>query len=868
MLAQKLDLALLLSVEALRITPTVEARSALISAIEQSPKLHSYLPIHGSRVSSVQFTPDGERLFSAMRDGRVIEWEIGSGEIVAEAKMKKDEEIRSFILSPDGCFLALGCSDGSIQLWESDSLITSMEFHEQSCAINSLAFSPDGQRLASASMDKTICIWDVKARRLFRSPIRETASSLVFGLDGSKLFFARFDLNLLSSDLQDNGIYGLDVESGEILENPLLGHRSGVTQIATDAKRRLLASVGTFSTFLWDLAECKMLMPKLEGHKDFVWALAVSSDGKLVATGSSDQTVIVWGSNTRKAIGEPLRGHTASVQALAFDPRGSLLASGSEDSNVLVWDLRKSTQLRVPFAIHPEVNRAIFSPDGTRVITCGNDRDNSIVIWDAKTGAQITRLLGHENSVNSVSIHRNGERLVSGSSDNTVRVWSFESEEPVFNPVSGEAKALAVSFSPKDDAFATAYEKIKDQTALVVMRCLGRPSRVQQTLAWEENVRDLAFCSEGRYLVASTDHDLWVWDWKISRDRPRVLLSGSRFTAVAFSAFAKILAATTSVGTVHFFRTPSFEPLGTPLQAHTVPLTAIAFREDGELLATGASDGSVVFWDVASRTKLGTASEVNTHTIVSLDFSLDGTRLLSAGYDGLITLWDVSEDSWAERALSMANRRLTSEEISAYSVEIPADPSSRDLTRVTSLPLGSDLVRNQGELRGKASSAEEEFLQSKAQERRRLEEALDRKKEAKGFEERGDYAESLAGYNDTIAIFRELSKVNGLLTLDLAHGLYDRGACLFAMGRTENAIADMTEALNLFENDSKFHTQRREQSTLLRPFPSELDARRGLANVNNDLGVIWRSLTNNSRALEPLFRFHYKTRSNFGPIRR
>jgi WD40 repeat protein len=74
--------------------------------------------------------------------------------------------------------------------------------------------------------------------------------------------------------------------------------------------------------------------------------------------------------------------------------------------------------------IQGSVNSVAISHDGTRIIS--GSSDNSIRIWDAQTGGALHELKGHSSSVNSVAISHDGTRIISGSDDNSIRIWDAQ----------------------------------------------------------------------------------------------------------------------------------------------------------------------------------------------------------------------------------------------------------------------------------------------------------------------------------------------------------------------------------------------------------------------------------------------------------
>ena len=115
--------------------------------------------------------------------------------------------------------------------------------------------------------------------------------------------------------------------------------------------------------------------------------MAFSPDGKTLASGSEDKTIILWDVSNRESpvqSGAPLKGHTDGVYSVAFSPDGKTLASGSYDKTVILWDVsnrRSPVQLGVPFGRRLETVRSVaFNPDGKTLVS--GSGDGAITLWD------------------------------------------------------------------------------------------------------------------------------------------------------------------------------------------------------------------------------------------------------------------------------------------------------------------------------------------------------------------------------------------------------------------------------------------------------------------------------------------------------
>lgn len=195
----------------------------------------------------------------------------------------------------------------------------------------------------------------------------------------------------------------------------------------------------------------------LTGHTAAVNGLAISPDGKLVVSGSSDKTVRLWDLETGQEIRQLLQD--AAVWSVTFNADGTLLAIGCQDKTIPLWEVA-SLQKRLTLSGHTQAVKTIaFHPQ--HPFLASGSGDKTIRLWDVHSGKEVAMLSNHRLQVNALAFSPDGRWLASGSSDRTVCLWrvhtldqnlSIQHQKTLTDHV---GNVLAVAFSPDSQTLAT-----------------------------------------------------------------------------------------------------------------------------------------------------------------------------------------------------------------------------------------------------------------------------------------------------------------------------------------------------------------------------------------------------------------------------
>jgi WD40 repeat protein len=375
---------------------------------------------HSGYVTSMAYSPDGQRIVSASRNsripGEVKVWEAATGREIFALKGHATD-VYSVAFSRDGKRIATGGTE--IRLWDGEK---GQEVPAQKAKGYVLAFSPDGKRVLSAGWRSanTATVSDADTGQILvtfkgheQPGDTSGVNSGLFSSDGKRIVSASGQTVKVW-----NAHTGREIHSAKMSADTFfLAYSPGGEVIAMNnslegGTRVTVAHVATGQQIL-----------AITRPRNWVRCAAFSPDGKRIVFGSDEGIVEVWDTGSRPSSGKQIsfKGHVGRVRSVWFSADGKRIASAGEDTTVKVWAAGSGEETLTLHGHTSYVFSVAFSPDGKRIVS--GSHDGTVKVWDTATGQETLTLKAHAAAVNRVAFSSNGNRLLTGSDDGTVKVW-------------------------------------------------------------------------------------------------------------------------------------------------------------------------------------------------------------------------------------------------------------------------------------------------------------------------------------------------------------------------------------------------------------------------------------------------------------
>lgn len=468
-------------------------QNAIAEATARAPVLAARVVMpHSDGVVSAVFSPDGRRILSSSHDGTAKLWDARSGRALVtfaghdgslgpaqfSADGRRvltfggDTQHRYPKLTPDGqrslASTSLRYGDQTARLWDAATGRPLLLITNAADQLSDAALSPDGTRIVTSSLDGAARIWDATNGALLHTLTGHVASvrSAQFSPDGRRVLTTSHGSKYnytFHRTAQSRGSAGGSMSAHEDFIAGVWDANSG----APLARLKNLAQNGPFGLF---------------GTEDSHALATFSADGRWLAVAPAARDNLgIWDARSGR-LKTRLHGHDHEVNAAVFSPDGTRVLTASADHTARLWEARTGRELAVLKAHEGPVLDAAISPDGQRLATASGD--GTARIWDI-TGRGVAVLRGHEGKVFTIRFSPDGAHVVTAGEDATVRLWDAATLEQLALPLVGHKAAVQfIQFSPDGRRVVTASQ---DHTARVWDAADGRFIRELKGLASVKN---------------------------------------------------------------------------------------------------------------------------------------------------------------------------------------------------------------------------------------------------------------------------------------------------------------------------------------------------------------------------------------------
>ncbi len=616
-------------------------------------------------INVLQFSPDGNHL-AVGSDIGVWLYDVKTGKEISMFP----GQCQSLAFSPDGRLLANGGGYGGtgryhaneIQLWEisTGKRVTLANSIPYSAA---LLFSKDSKMLISlGNWGKIIGNLNIETGKVNLNTFRERPKDEVY-TESYVLTHDKLAIGGVSGKIQLwDSISGKKLPTLRKEISFEMGKNDHIVGLAFSPDGSQLAFGSENTSLLWDTTgnnEPMILRKHIGQANPYVYTpvFAFSPNGKMLASGGTDNTVQLWDTDTGKLL-TILTKHTSGITGLTFSPDGSTLVSACGDGAVLFWNTETNKPLPIHISDHTYTQRgmAILKDSNTLTSVAYN---GITTFWDLKTQRKTNfQTKWHSNGLFNVAFSPDGTRLAIGNQQ-LIHFTDVQTGGELASLAEPEHSIVSVTaVSPDGKTVALNSQGGIRLWNTETGKILNMPLNIPHNDMFAQTISALIFSRDGKKLVSGDSQgNVQIWDTKTGDELTNFLTGDEKeeamdngiesklqnmilnqITALAFSSDETLIAA------------GNFEKIrlfGSQKKTHFKEVSkgkcnALVFSPDDSVLVAGLWDGGIQLLDITTGEELATL-DGHTALISKLLFSSDGKTLFSTGYDGTILLWDWDE---------------------------------------------------------------------------------------------------------------------------------------------------------------------------------------------------------------------------------